>query len=409
MARDRILLVTDEMEVGGSQRQIAHLLGGLDRARWQPELLYFRRPSFLVDEIRATGVRVHHLPKRGRIDPRFLLRYAALLRGGHYQLVHAFSLTAELWTTLACALVRRPPRVIASVRGLYLDESPRFWRLKRFVAGRSTAVIANARACAAAAAAGTGLGAERFEVVPNGVDLPAPLPPVVRAARRDTLGVPRGRPFGLFVGRLVAVKNLPCLVRALARIPPPRRPWIAVAGDGPLRRELEDMAHAAGLQADLVFLGERADATAMMQAADFLLLTSWQEGMSNAVLEAMAAGCAVIASAVGGNRELVEDGRTGLLFDSDDDRALARCMEGLCGDPERRARLSTAAREQAAAAHAIPAMVAGTAAVYERCRLSPPVRDALRRHHRGGGDGRAAPGHGDVPGSACAPDPEPRQ
>src|SRR4029453_1896615 len=92
MAARRLLVVSDEMEVGGSQRQITHLLGGLDRTRWAPELLYFRNRSFLIDEVADLGIPVRHLPKQGRIDPGFVLRYAALLRSGRYDLVHAFSL-----------------------------------------------------------------------------------------------------------------------------------------------------------------------------------------------------------------------------------------------------------------------------------------------------------------------------
>lgn len=382
MAVKRLLVVSDEMEVGGSQRQITHLLAGLDRARWQPELLYFRNPSFLIDEVQDLGIPVRHLPKHGRFDPGFVLRYAALLRNGRYDLVHAFSLTAELWTAVARLLVPHAPRQVSSVRGLYLSESPRFWQLKRFALSRSDAVIANAHACAQAASTHTGIALDRFDIVANGVDIPAMLDENQRAALRHSIGAPPGRAFGLFVGRLVREKNPTCLVRALAGLSLQSRPWIAIAGDGPLRDDLGLMVATSGLTADVSFLGERRDATALMQAADFLVLPSCQEGMSNAVLEAMAVGCPVIASAVGGNRELVEDRRTGLLFASDDHHALGACLRRMGTDAAFRARLSSEAKNQVHARHTVSTMVADTTAIYDRV-----LRGAQPRASRSSGDG----------------------
>ena len=379
MSPRRLLVVIDEMEVGGSQRQISELLRGMDRSRWQPELLFFRNPSFLVGEIQRQGISVHHLPKRGRIDPRFVLRYAALLRQGRYDVVHAFSLTAELWTAVTSLLVPRAPRLVSSVRGLYLTEPPSFWRMKRLVARRSAAVIANARACAAAAGEHAGITAERFDIVPNGVALPPPLPAGKRAALRHGIACPRGRVLAVFVGRLVSVKNPACLIRAMARLPRHQRPWLAIAGDGPLRGELAAMVASADLGADIHFLGERRDATELMQTADLLVLPSIQEGMSNAVLEAMAAGCTVVASAVGGNLELVEDGVGGLLFGNDDDLALSECLRRLCGDAPLRLRLAAHASHRARTEHSVQRMVEATTAVYDRCLAEPA--DAPNQAH----------------------------
>ncbi|WP_411832466.1 glycosyltransferase family 4 protein [Pseudoxanthomonas mexicana] len=378
--KKRLLVATDEMEVGGSQRQIAYLLGGIDRARWQPELVFFRNESFLVKQLREQGVIVHHVPKRGRLDLGFVFRYAALLRRRRYDLVHAFSLTAELWTWVCSLPLLRPPALVSSVRGLYMAESDRFWRIKRFVLGRSAATISNSRAGAATAAARARLPRESFDVVPNGIVPPPTLAANERQALRDLLGVPPGRSFGLFVGRLVKEKNLECLVRALARLPQCERPWIALAGNGPLRERIEALREAAGLAGDLRFLGERSDATRLMNAADFLVLPSAYEGMSNVLMEAMSLGCPVLASEVGGNPELIEDGRTGLLFDSDDDAMLARKIGLLAGDAELRARLSRQAVEHTRTRYSIEQLVAATTAVYERCLSDGSLQPALARN-----------------------------
>ncbi len=368
----RVLVVSDEMEVGGSQRQIAHLLAGLDRARWQAELLYFRNRSFLADRLAESGIRVHELPKRGRVDPRFVLRLAALLRRGRYDIVHCYSLTAELWVR---ALLPVSPRCafIASVRGLCLHHTRRQWRFKRWIVRRADAVIANARAGARTTAEHTGLPLGRISLVPNGVEMPAPIAPDRRERERDALGVPPGRCCGLFVGRFVAVKNIPLLLDALALVAAARRPFLLLAGDGPLDAELRAQATRLGLDADVRFLGERSDAQALMQCADFLVLCSREEGLSNVVLEAMAAGCTPLVSAVGGNPELVEHERNGLLFPSDDAAALAAALERVAGDDVLRARLAAAAYDDATHGYAVEEMVRRTEAVYARV-LGPSRR-----------------------------------
>jgi glycosyltransferase involved in cell wall biosynthesis len=359
-------VVIDGMEVGGSQRQVQHLLMGLDRRRWEPELAFFRCDSFLADAIRRDGVPVHHLPKRRRIDLPFLLAYARLLRDRDYAIVHAFSLTAEWSTVLARLLSRRRPALVASERSFALDRPAWFWWLKRLIVGQSAAVIANSKAGAHATARRTGTPEAMFVTIVNGVAVPVAISRDECAATRRALGVPDGRPFGLFVGRLVSAKNLPCLVRALAMMRPGERPWIALAGGGPLRAAIEALAAEHRVEADLCFIGERSDATRLMQAADFLVLPSHFEGLSNALLESMAAGCPVIASAVDGNVELIDDGRTGLLFLPDDADALAAAMSRMA-DPLLRSRLAQAATQHVIQHHSQHALGAATSAVYERC------------------------------------------
>ncbi|MFC0679126.1 glycosyltransferase [Lysobacter korlensis] len=367
MSPKRLLVIIDEMEVGGSQRQIVHLLTGLDRERWQPELLYFRNHSFLIERLKDAGIPVHLVPKRGRLDWRFLRDFAGVLRRGDYDLIHAFSLTAELWAVVAKMIAGTDAPLIASERNQQVKKPKWYWPIKRFVLTRSAGVIANSEAGAHTTAKYTGLERAFFDTIPNGVQIPPEAVPAERERVRAELGVPDGRMLCLFVGRLVPQKNLDCLVAALAQLEPARRPWVALAGDGPLREHVANLARSLGVAGDVHFLGERSDATRLMQAADFLVLPSHFEGLSNSLLESMAAGCPVIASAVGGTPELIEHGKTGMLFPSDDAPALAARIAELSASAERRAQLSQAARDYVSRTYGIPALVAATTAVYERC------------------------------------------
>ncbi len=157
-----------------------------------------------------------------------------------------------------------------------------------------------------------------------------------RAALRESLGIGADKILALCVGRLVAVKNIECLLRAVALVPHPDF-RLLLAGDGPERERLREMASTLGDRVE--FLGKQQGLDELLQASDYLLLTSRKEGLSNAILEAMAAGRPVIASNVGGNPELVVPDENGLLYSSDDEEALAACMTSLNDAPDLRARL----------------------------------------------------------------------
>lgn len=362
----RLLVVSDEMEVGGSQRQITHLLCHIDRNEWQPELLYFRRPSFLLDKISAAGVPVHCIPKKGAIDLSFFHNLIGLLRGGHYDLIHCFSLTAELWVSIAQKFVRPRPALIVSMRDMGHGLTPRQWTIKRALCRNADAIIANSQRAADRLESELG-GKRHVEMVPNGVQTPAPLTAERRTEVRDALPIPRrDAVVVLFVGRLAVQKNIPLLLEALARFDATSRPVLLLAGDGPLRAELESRAAALGMAGDVAFLGERSDAGNIMQAADLVVLPSHDEGMSNVVLEAMAAGCAVVASDVGGNPEVIVEGESGLLFASGDADALTERLRTLVSDERRREAIGRKARERIANNYSIPALIERTSAIYRR-------------------------------------------
>lgn len=376
MRRTRLLLVTDEMEVGGTQRQIVHLARGLDRDHFEPSVVYFRRSSFLVDELQSAGVPVLHVPKHRRIDPLFVYRLAAALRKGRFDLIHAFSFTGELWAAVARRLAGHTP-LLSSVRNVYAWYSPTQWRVKRWVTSQSVRVVANSRAGATFAEARLGLRPETIRVVHNGTPLVGVSPPGEAKSLRAEWGLQPGGVVGLFLGRLVPLKNVASLLRAVAGLNGAAdRLVLVIAGDGSERADLERLGRDLGLSRRVRFLGERQDAGRLISAADFLVQPSVQEGLSNTVLEAMAAGRPVIASAVGGNGELVTHGRTGLLYPSGDEAALVQCLRLMVDDPVSRAAFSRAARVRVEEAFAIPAMVKAMEKIYAEALAQVDLRSA---------------------------------
>ena len=358
--RLRVLLLTDELEVGGTQRQIVHLARGLDRSRFEPTVGFFRNRSFLAGELEAAAVPVAQIEKTRRLEPRFVRDLVRFVRAGRFDVMHCFAFTAELWGAVAHACLAAPtrPALITSVRNKYDWYSGTQWRLKRWATLRSQRIIANSRAGGEYACSRMGLRADAIEVVYNGVpETPAPAPrdpgPVLEL---------------LFVGRLVEQKNVPVLLRAMHRLAAARVPVrLRIAGDGPLRSEIEAMRVALGLEGCVEMLGEREDVAQLMAQADAVVLPSLREGLSNVILEAMMAGRPVVASRVGGNPELVEHGVTGSLFASGDDVVLADALGTLAANPHTCARMGRTARRRAVEHYSIGAMVGAMEGHYSQC------------------------------------------
>lgn len=357
--RLRVLLLTDEMEVGGTQRQIVHIARNLDRSAFEPVVLFFRNPSFFVDELQQAGVRVIQVEKQGRIDLRFVWRLVQTLRRERFDVMQCFAFSGELWGAVARRLVprRERPALISSVRGVYEWYGRMHWRIKRWVSGDSERVIANSRMGADYAARQMGLPPSAIRVTYNGVEA-TPATPGRAAGLRAELGVPVDGLLVLFVGRLVVHKDVPTLLEAVASLRG-RHPGlrVALAGDGPLRESLEARIAALSLQDVVRPLGQRDDVADLIEAADAIVLPSLREGLSNVILEGMMGGKPVVASNAGGNVELIEHDRSGLLFEVGQAPALAQALERLAHDAALRQRLGEGARQRAEAAFSIPSMV----------------------------------------------------
>ncbi|HMZ01162.1 MAG TPA: glycosyltransferase, partial [Burkholderiaceae bacterium] len=135
------------------------------------------------------------------------------------------------------------------------------------------------------------------------------------------------------------------------------RPRLLIAGDGPERAAIEQLVAQLGLGEQARLLGQRSDVPELMAAADVVVLPSLREGLSNVILEGMMSGRAVVGSRVGGTPELIDDGVSGWMFESDNDAALAEVLQRLVTHSSDRERLGAQARAQAVARFGIPAMV----------------------------------------------------
>ena len=222
----------------------------------------------------------------------------------------------------------------------------------------------------AARLAARGLRAER---VRNAVDCArfAPPGPEGRAAARAALAVPAGAPCLASVGRLVARKDLACVLAALARLP---RARLLVCGGGPQSGELARLARQLRVDDRVHWLGERDDVRPALHAADVFVHASRSEGFPNALLEALACGLPAALSDIPGHRDgEALPGRAALLFPPGDDAALAAALGRLLDDPREREARGAAAREVARRTYGVDVVAAQMAQLYERHRRARPT------------------------------------
>jgi glycosyltransferase involved in cell wall biosynthesis len=345
----RVVYLIDKLHRAGAQVHLGQLAAGLDRERFETEVICLLEGGPVADELRARGVRVEVLGLGILYAPRGLAglsRLARCLRRSRADVLHTYLVSANIYGTLAGRL-GRVPAVITSRRDTGFSRN---WRLRLFeewlVNPLVDRVVAVSPAVADSARGERGLHADRIVTIENGVDVAAQEPErgLREEARRSWGLTAEDAAIGV-VGHHSPIKGHADFLYAAALIvAADRRARFFLIGDGPLRPSLEALAGKLGIADRVVFTGARQDVPRLLAMLDVVVLPSHAEGMSNALLEAMAMGRPVVATAVGGNPDVVRDHVTGLLVPPRDPQALAAGVAEMLADPGTAADLGAAAR-----------------------------------------------------------------
>jgi glycosyltransferase involved in cell wall biosynthesis len=338
-----VLLLITLAEVGGAQSYVAALLPALAE-RYDVVLAAYGEGPLREAAARAGArfVPLRHVrrPIHPLRDLAGLFELRRLMRRERPQIVHASSSKAGVLGRLAASSTRVPIRFF-TVHGwafsAYSGLSSRLYRFAdRLMASLTTITICvSEKELAEGLKAGT-CSSERSVVIHNAVD--------VTAARRSVHDRPTPRMVA--VGRMKAPKDFMTLVRAVAVLGDEELETLVV-GDGPDRDDVEAEIRRLGLEQRVVLAGERDDVPVLLAESDVFVLSSRSEGLPVSVLEAMAAGLPVVASDVGGLKELVVDGETGLLVPAGDEAALAAALRPLLQNRDLRRRFGAAGRARA--------------------------------------------------------------
>jgi glycosyltransferase involved in cell wall biosynthesis len=332
-----VLHVCDKFGVRGSSihgvsRLFSWWFPRYDRDRFDVSLCGLKRPEPATDWLGAEGIPVHHLG-RGRFDPRIVPDLVRLMRARRTRVVHVHGYAAADFGRIAAR--------VAGAR-LVLHEHfadprmPAYQSLAdRVLAPLTDAAIAVSRSTRDFLVRERFVPADRVHLIWNGAPLEefAPVPRERARSTREALGLPRDAPVVGTIGRLSAQKGHRFLLEAAARLAARREDVrFLVVGDGDLMDDLRRRAARLGIEGRVSFAGHRTDVRDVLGAIDVFCLSSLYEGTPLALFEAMAAGKAIVSTAVDGCLEVLEEGVTGLLVPPADPEALASALGRVLAD-----------------------------------------------------------------------------
>jgi glycosyltransferase involved in cell wall biosynthesis len=348
-----ILKFLTKFAIGGTERQFVYVARGLDKSRFNVHVGCLSREGEYLKDIEALNIPVSEYPIKSLYSPRMLCgqwRLAQDLRRNRVQLVHAYGFYPNVFSVPAARVAGCI--AIASVRdtGVFTSKVKLKTLSQKAACLLADRVIANS--CAVRAwLVSLGVNESHIDVIPNGIVLDGRRERPPDFPVRREFGIDRHAPVVTVVSRLNPRKGIEYFLRAAAvvarRFPDARFLVVGGSADTQVSRyrahaprtpeyqsSLESLAKDLQMAGKMIFTGERSDIKEVLRETDLAVLPSLSEGMSNFLLEAMAAGLPVVATEVGGNPEIVENGKTGLLVRSCDAEALSDAMNRILEWPE---------------------------------------------------------------------------
>jgi len=350
MADDRlihVLHVTEDLGIGGLQSFIVELCRKADSSRFRMSVLcLIEYDPHYREMLGACGVHVYLISKRGKFDLAFFFRVASLLRTQQVNILHAHG--GCFFYAAIFRLLAGIPSLIFTAHGMPILHGLQ-QRCEEFVSCLvARRLVAVSLEIAEDFTSRLAFFTKKVIVILNGVDTGR----FTRTCKRDEIvaarkrfGIPPERPLVGSVGRLEQEKNYSLLISSVADLATRGVDvHLALVGQGTLEWELREHAESLGIADRVSFLGMQYDLPLIYRMLDLFVLSSFTEGTSLSLLEAQSCGIPAVVTNVGGNPEIVADGKNGLLFSSGDQQALTLALERLFRD---RRRLETMGAEAA--------------------------------------------------------------
>lgn len=366
----RILHIIPTLDRGGAEKQLALLAAGLPREEFDVHVACLTRGGPREAELRAAEIPVTIIGKRWKFDPSAYSRLKAHIRSLRPDIVHTWLFAANAYGRRA-ALATGVKTIVAGERSVDPWKQWWHWLIDRRLARRTARFVTNSTGVRNFYAS-HGIAAEKFVVIPNGIDVPPPLSSIDETAKqRDReallrdLQLPSDARLLIAVGRLWPQKNYKHLLWTMCLLKEIRHDThLLIVGEGPQRWRLGRYRRQVQIEDRVHLIGERNDVARLLTHAESFLSASQYEGQPNAMMEAMAAGLPVIASDIAGHRDLVIPGETGYLTPLGDKAEMARWVNRLLDDHTLAATMGAAGRSRMQADFSVANMIARHAQLY---------------------------------------------
>ncbi len=337
----RVARIVSGMWLGGVEKKLASLLAKMNKDEFDLCVICLREKGPLADDLERAGIPVHLCPVPSRWNPIGIWKLRTLLVKEKIQVVHTHMYRANTSGTIA-ALLARVPVIISQVHNVDTwDYRSQIWT-DRILSVFKDMTIFVSEAVRANFLESVPLRLGSHTVIYNGVDTE-----FYKPADDNPLKLEGEIRIGA-VARLIPQKGIHYLIDVLSdTVFREKNIHAYILGDGPMRNDLEELARQKEISNRFHIMGANGDVVSFLRSIDIFVMPSLKEGFSNALLEAMAVGVPIIATAVGGNPEAIEDGESGILVPPGDHSAMRQSLMSLIDDPDRRKLLRWHARQQA--------------------------------------------------------------
>ncbi len=363
----KVCHITDELGVGGLEKTLKNIVLGLDRNKYQQQVWCLKRKGILAHYIEKEGILVKECGLAGGLSVRSILRLKKELDKENFQIIHAHGMFPYIWTG-SVAMLTKIPLVVVHCQNLYdsilLRDKIKLWALGLF----TVKIIAVSQAVKDSLIRYIGMDSDRISIVYNGCAEIKISGPAQKQLIRQELGIEEQDFVIGSISRLEEHKGHHYLIEAVSQLRF-SLPYLKclIVGEGKARGDLERMVNNLGLKGKVIFTGLREDIDNLLSLMQvFVQPSTFIEGLPVALAEAASAGIPLLATDIGGNREIVFDGRNGFIVPAKDAQVLAQKLQYLFQHPLEREKMAQESHKTWEEKFSLKKMLQGIDSLYEK-------------------------------------------